>query len=428
MKNRLLTLLAVTALSTGLFAQKTLSIDEAWQYAIENNVNSKKAKIDRTIADQKVKETTGIGFPQINAQAKYTDNIKIPVVVFGGQEFEMGFKQNITSGITVSQLLFNGSYLVGLQSAKAYRETAALAEEKTNISVKEGVLMTYAGILATDENIVTLQENQRILNKNLHDTEITYKTGLTEFQNVEQLQYSAKNMATIIDNLKRTRKKLELGLKYMIGYPLEESIVLTSSFDEVIAKNNMLVSKDATNFDNHVDLRLQKNQVKISELLLKLEKSKALPSLSAFYAANANAQGPKLNNLMWNHPMLWGLQLDVPIFSGLQRHWKTEQAKLNLEKANLDLDDKKRNLENKAGSAYIDYENALASYNNAKELIALSTSIYNKQQIKFKEGMGTSFELSQAESQLFEAQTKYYEAALNLVQAKTKLDEALGTL
>ena len=117
MKNRLLTLLAVTALSTGLFAQKTLSIDEAWQYAIENNVNSKKAKIDRTIADQKVKETTGIGFPQINAQAKYTDNIKIPVVVFGGQEFEMGFKQNITSGITVSQLLFNGSYLVGLQSA-----------------------------------------------------------------------------------------------------------------------------------------------------------------------------------------------------------------------------------------------------------------------------------------------------------------------
>ena len=275
MKNRLLTLLAVTALSTGLFAQKTLSIDEAWQYAIENNVNSKKAKIDRTIADQKVKETTGIGFPQINAQAKYTDNIKIPVVVFGGQEFEMGFKQNITSGITVSQLLFNGSYLVGLQSAKAYKETAALAEEKTNISVKEGVLMTYAGILATDENILTLQENQRILNKNLHDTEITYKTGLTEFQNVEQLQYSAKNMATIIDNLKRTRKKLELGLKYMIGYPLEESIVLTSSFDEVIAKNNVLVSKDATNFDNHVDLRLQKNQVKISELLLKLEKSKA---------------------------------------------------------------------------------------------------------------------------------------------------------
>ena len=112
----------------------------------------------------------------------------------------------------------------------------------------------------------------------------------------------------------------------------------------------------------------------------------------------------------------------------MQRHWKTQQAKLEVEKANLDLDDARKNLKNKAGSAYIDYQNAVASFNNAKELITLSTSIYNKQQIKFKEGLGTSLELSQAESQLYEAQTKYYEAALNLIQAKTKLDEALGKL
>ena len=173
---------------------------------------------------------------------------------------------------------------------------------------------------------------------------------------------------------------------------------------------------------------MQQNQVKINELLLKLEKSKALPTLAAFFSTNANGMGTKLNELNWNKPTMWGLQLDIPIFSGLQRHWKTEQAKMNLEKSHLDLNDTQRNLQNKAGSAYIDYENALASYNNAKELITLSNSIYNKQQIKFKEGMGTSFELSQSESQLLEAQTKYYEAALNLIQARTKLDEALGTL
>ncbi len=431
---KLLSLIAVTAISVTAFSQQTLSIDEAWQYAMDNNVNLKKAKIDRTIADQKVKETIGIGLPQVNAQAKYTDNIKIPVIFVDMQgtgnytPFPMGQKHNVNSGITVSQLLFNGSYLVGLESSKTYRKTAELVEEKTKISIKEGVLMTYAGILATDENIKTLEENQRILNKNLHDTEIIYKTGLTEFQNVEQLQYSAKNLATIIDNLKRTRTKLELGLKYMIGYPMDQKLALTSSFDEIIAKNNALVSKDGANLDNHIDVRLQQNQVKINELLLKLEKSKALPTLAAFFSTNANGMGTKLNELNWNKPTMWGLQLDIPIFSGLQRHWKTEQAKMNLEKSHLDLNDTQRNLQNKAGSAYIDYENALASYNNAKELIALSNSIYNKQQIKFKEGMGTSFELSQAESQLLEAQTKYYEAALNLIQARTKLDEALGTL
>ena len=428
MKNRLLTAIAVSVFSVNAFAQQGLSIDDAWRYALENNVASQKAKIDRTIADQKVKETTGIGFPQVSAQAKYTDNIKIPVVVFNGQEFKMGQKHNVGAGVTVSQLLFNGSYLVGLQSAKAYKETAALVEEKTQIGVKEGVLMTYAGILATDENIKTLEENQKVLEKNLSDTRIIYKTGLTEYQNVEQLEYSSKNLATVIANLKRTRTKMELGLKYLIGFPLDQPIVLTSSFDEVLAKNNNLVSVDNKNVDNHIDIRLKQNQLKINELLLKLEKSKALPSLAAFYSANANAMGSKLNELSWNYPMMWGLQLDIPIFSGLQRHWKTQQAKLNLQKADLDLADTRKNLLNNAGGAYLDYENALASYNNAKELIELSSSIYKKQQIKFKEGMGTSFDLSQAESQLYDAQTKYYQAALNLIQAKTKLDEALGTL
>lgn len=428
MKNRLLTILAVTAFSSFSFAQQSFTIDEAWQYALENNVNAQKAKIDRTIADQKVKETTGIGLPQVSAQAKYTDNIKIPIVVFNGQQLELGQKQNINTGITVSQLLFNGSYLVGLQSAKAFKETAALVEEKTNISIKEGVLMTYSGILATDENIKTLEENQKVLLKNLNDTQITYKTGLIEFQNVEQLEYSAKNLSTIIDNLKRTRTKMELGLKYLIGFPLDQNIQLTSSLDDIIEKNNQLVSNEGVDMENHVDLKLKKNQLKISELLLKLEKSKALPSLAAFYSANANAVGPKLNDLTWNYPMFWGVQLDIPIFSGMQRHWKTEQAKLNVEKANLDLQDTQKSLQNIASAAYIDYENALASYENAKELIDLSSSIYKKQQIKFKEGMGTSFELSQSETQLYDAQTKYYQAALGLIQAKVKLDEALGKL
>lgn len=428
MRNRLLNFFALTAASAFAFAQQTLSIDQAWQYALQNNVNAQKAKIDRVIADQKVKETTGIGFPQVDAQAKYTNNIKIPIVVFGGQAFPMGQKHNVTGGITVSQLLFNGSYLVGLQSAKAYRETAALAEEKTNISVKQGVLMTYAGILATDENLLTLQDNQKVLNKNLEDTKTTYKVGLTEYQNVEQLEYSAKNLETIISNLKRTRTKLEQGLKYLIGFPLDEQLVLTSSFDEIIQKNNVLVNSEFGSFDNHVDYRLKQNQVKINELLLKLEKSKALPTLAAFYSANVNAMGEKLSSLTWNYPMLWGLQLDIPIFSGFQRHWKTEQAKLNLQKANLDLEDTRRNLANQARASYLDYENALASFNNAKALIELSSSIYKKQQIKFKEGMGTSMELSQAESQLYDAQRQYYEAALNLVQSKTNLDEALGTL
>lgn len=426
-------IIALTA-SSMAFAQQSFSLDEAWSYAVQHNVNVQKAKIDETIAAQKVKETTGIGLPQINAQAKYQDYIKIPVMYVDFtntgnlQEFKMAQKYNFNSGVTVSQLLFNGSYLVGLQSAKTYRETAKLISEKTQLSVKEGIMMTYAGVLATDENIKTLEENKRVLDKNLSDTRTTYKVGLIELQNVEQLEYSQKSMATALENLKRTRQKLANALKYQLGYPIDQEIVLTSSFEELVARNNALFSSDSVNYDSHVDVRLQQNLVRTNELLLKLEKSKALPSLAAFYSANWNAVGNQMDALKWTYPMLWGLQLDIPVFSGLQRHWRTEQAKLNVEKAKLDLDDTRKSLQNNTSAASIDFENAIASFNNARELIALSTSIYNKQQIKFKEGMGTSFELSQAEAQLFDAQRQYYEAALNLIQTRTRLDQATGLL
>lgn len=427
---------ALTAFTTQVYAQKSLTIDEAVTYALENNVNVKKAKIDQTIAEQKVKETIGIGLPQVNGQAQYLNNLEIPVqfIEFGGNLVEMraGVKHNANAGLTVNQLLFNGSYIVGLESSKTYKETAALVEEKTEMSIKEAVMMMYAGILATDENIKTLEENKRILDKNLNDTKVIYKTGLTELQNVEQLEYSFKNLSTVIENLKRTKTKLNQGLKYLIGYPLEQTLTLSSSFDEVLEKNKQIIANDNFDFSNHIDLRLKQNQIRINELLLKLEKSKALPTLSAFFNTRVTAMSKTFtifdSSQKWYNPTSFGFQLDVPIFSGLQRHWKTEEAKLGLTKAQLDKEDTEKQLQSEYFQKSTEYENALASYETAQDLVKLSSEIYRKQNIKFKEGLGTSFELSQAENQLYEAQTKYYQAAIELIQAKIKLDKAKGIL
>lgn len=443
---------ALTAFSTQMYAQKNLTIDEAVSYALENNVNVKKAKIDQTIAQQKVKETVGIGLPQVNAQGKYNDFIKVGAQLFpaelipekylppelqgkdlSGQFIPLAFgqKYNLQGGVTVSQLLFNGSYIVGLESAKTYRETASLIEEKTEISIKESVMMTYAGVLATEENIKTLEENKRVLEKNLNDTRQVYKTGLTELQSVEQLEYSYKNLSTVIENLKRTKNKLDNGLKYLIGFPLEEKLELTSTFDEVLDKNKQLIARDSFDFSNHIDLKLKQNQVRVNQLLLKLEKSKALPSLSTFLSSNSVANNNDFSKLFsekFYNSTIFGLQLDIPVFSGLQRHWKTEQAKLNLVKAQLDKEDAEKQLQSEYYQKATDYENALASYNTAEDLVKLSSEIYRKQNVKFKEGLGTSFELSQAENQLYEAQTKYYQAAIELIQAKVQLDKAKGIL
>lgn len=443
MKNKVLTAIFVAAFSSGFHAQQAFSIDEALQYAMTNNVNVQKAKIDQTIAAQKVKETTGIGLPQISGQGTYNYFLNIPVQLLpaelaGGAPGEyipvkFGQKQNMSGGLTLTQLLFNGSYLVGLQSAKAYRQTADLAEEKTEISVKDGISMSYAAVLVTDENVATLERNRVVAEKALNEVREVYRVGLTELQSVEQLEYNYKSLLANQQNLARTREKLAMTLKYLMNYPLDQPITLTTSLDELVRRNEGLVGLD-NNYDisGHIDYRLKQNALTLSELQLKLQRSKSLPTLAAALSSTYNGYADKFtffnNNQQWFNTSVFALQLDIPIFSGLQRHWQTQQAKLNVEKAKLDLSDTEKNLKNSAYSSAIDYDNAYNLYKNAQELIALSESIYRKMQIKFKEGMATSTELQTVEAQLYEAQAKYYEAAIGLVRARTAYDTALGNI
>lgn len=436
-------LLVITAIPLKILAQNSFTVEESWKYAAEHNVNIVKAKIDQKIADQKVKETTGIGLPQINAQGQYNNFLNGPYQAlpseFLGQApgrfipAKFGAKQSVTGGITISQLLFSGSYLVGLQSSKAYKETMALVEEKTEISIKEAILMAYTAVLVTDENINTLAKNIQVTEKNLHDTRETYKVGLIEEQNVQQLEYSYKSLKTNQENLKRSREVYVRGLKYLMNYPLDQEITLTTNLEELLKENEKLVS-NLKNQDvaSHIDIRLKDNALKLSELKLKLQKTQSLPTLGVALSSNYNAASQKFtffdSNQQWYNNTVLAFQLNVPIFSGLQRHWQLEQAKLDLEKAKLDKDDAEKTVKNNLHSASVDYENAYNSFQNTQDLIALSSDIFRKQQIKFKEGIGTSFDLQQSENQLYSSQANYYKAALDLVQSKIKLDEAQGKL
>lgn len=441
--NKWIKIIAITAFSTQVKAQQSFTLDQSLQYAFENNVNVKKAKIDQVIADKKVKETIGIGLPQVDLQGSYNYFLNIPVQLLPGElagqpagtyiPVKFGQKQSATGGVTVSQLLFNGSYIVGLESSRAYREMSALATEKTVFSIKEAVMMTYVAVLVTDENIKTLEDNVNVSAKILNDTKETYKAGLVELQDVEQLQYSYKNLVTNLDNLKRTRQKNLNALKYLIGYPLDEDLKLLSTMDELVQKNQVLVDQSAqVDFSNHIDLKLKQNALRISELQLKYQKSKSLPTLSAALSSSYNGFSNKFTffdkEQQWFNTSVFALQLNVPVFSGLQRSYQTQQAKLDVEKAKLDRVDAENKLKSDYFGKVKDYENAYDSYKTAQDLVKLSSEIYRKQNIKFKEGLGTSFELSQSESQYFQAQAQLYLSVLDLIKTKIALDQAKGTL
>lgn len=423
-------------------AQKSFTVEQAIGYALENNIHVKKAKIDQTIAQQKVNETIGIGLPQINTQSRYNYFLNLPVQLLPGEIFgqpgtyvpvRFGQEQTVTAGVTVSQLLFNGSYIVGLESSKAYKETASLITEKTEFTIKEALMLSYAAVLVTDENIKTLLENKKVTDKVLEDTRKVYQTGLIELQNVEQLEYSAKNLTTNLENLKRNKIKLLHALKYLMGYPQEEELELVTSMEELIQKNEVLVGQqEAFDIQQHIDYKIKQNGVRIGELKLKYQKSKALPTLSAALSSSYNGNSDTFTFLdrqqKWFYTSVVALQLDIPLFSGLQRHWQTEQAKLDLAKAKLEREDTEKNLKNELLAKSVDYENAYESFKTAKDLVRLSSEIYRKQNIKFKEGLGTSFELSQSENQFFQAQSQFYLGALDLIKSKISLDKAKGTL
>lgn len=441
--NKWIKIFAITAISTQMHAQQSFTMEQALQYAYENNVNVKKAKIDQTIADKKVKETIGIGLPQIDLNGSYNYFLNIPVQLLPGElvgqpagtyiPVQFGQKQSATGGVSVSQLLFNGSYIVGLESSRAYREMSALATEKTVFTIKEAIMMSYAAVLVTDENIKTLEENNKVSGKILNETRETYKAGLIELQNVEQLEYSYKNLVTNLENLKRTKQKYVNALKYLIGYPQDEELQLLTSMEELIQKNQILVDHSAqVDLTNHIDLKLKENALRISELQLKYQKSKSLPSLSAALSSSYNGFSDKFTffdrEQLWFNTSVFALQLNVPVFSGLQRSFQTQQAKLEVEKAKLDKDDAEKQLKSDYFGKVKDYENAYDSFKTSQDLVKLSSEIYRKQNVKFKEGLGTSFELSQSETQLFQAQSQFYLSALDLVKAKIALDKAKGTL
>lgn len=441
--NKWIKLFAITAFATHANAQQSFTLDQTLQYALENNANVKKARIDQTIADKKVKETIGIGLPQIDLQGSYNYFLNIPVQLLPGElagqpagtyiPVKFGQKQSATGGVTVSQLLFNGSYIVGLESSRAYREMSALAAEKTVFSIKEAIMLSYAAVLITDENIKTLEENIKVSGKILNDTKETYKAGLIELQDVEQLEYSYKNLVTNLENLKRSKQKYVNALKYLIGYPQEQELDLSTSMDELLQKNQTLVDQSAqVDLSNHIDLKLKENALRISELQLKYQKSKSLPTLAAALSSSYNGFSNKFTffdkEQQWFNTSVFALQLNVPVFSGLQRSFQTQQAKLEVEKAKLDREDAEKQLRSDYFGKTKDYENAYESYKTAQDLVKLSSEIYRKQNVKFKEGLGTSFELSQSETQLFQSQSQLYLSVLDLIKAKIGLDKAKGTL
>jgi outer membrane protein TolC len=435
MKNKLiLTLLLFVSI---IYAQEqkqsySFSLQQAIEHALKNNYSIINADRDIEAAKKKKWETTTIGLPQIEGNVNYLNNFKIQQNQFtvNGQTntLEFGNYNSMDASLKLSQLIFDGSYLVGLQSARTYLKISENAKVKTNQEIREIVINSYGNVLLADESIGILEKNKTILEKTVFETQQTYNNGLIEEENVEQFQITLASVKSSLENVKRQKKIALNMLKLVLGIELEEQLTLTDNLNS-LAQNNvdLAILKEEFKVENNIDYQIGKNVEESNRLLLKLEKSKALPSLGASVNFGSNTFGSRFT--MFNGDQRWynysnlGIGLNVPIFSSLGRSARTQQAKIALEQSKTELKETEQKLKLQFEKSKSDYEYSIEQLSTSKSNLNLAERIEGKQEIKFKEGLSSSFDLTKAQEQLYDAQQKYLQSLLDVINKRASLEK-----
>lgn len=420
----------------------SFSLEEAMSYAMNNSYVLQNTSKDITIAQKKVWETITMGLPQVTGTSNYTKNLKLAVMLmpaefFGGEpgtKIPVKFGQDYNSdfGLSVDQLIFDGSYIVGVGSSQIYLNLAMQAHEKAQIDIREAVTQAYYMVLISERSLQAMSDNYENEKKIYEETKILYENGFREEQDVDQINLLLRNAENEKLRTERELKIANVVLKYTMGYDLDTDIQLKDNLDKFV---NPLVDKQNSfqfNFGDHIDYRMAITNFQVSEKLLKLEKAAYLPRLSSFYNYSKSSYGDNANlfksSSEWFPSSMIGLRLSMSIFNSSQKRSRVQQAKLDLEKADNQVKLAETTLEKDYLTAVANMENALSNFNNDKASRELAEKIREKTKIKFDNGMSSSSELAQIESQYINAYRALVSSTLQLLQADISLKKAIGNL
>ncbi len=419
----------------------TFSLEEAQLYAVEHNINAENARLSVEEAKGQVTETKSIGLPQIDGTIGYTYNLKIPAQLVEGlvmpgefTKLVFGTDHNINLGLSGSQLLFDGSYLLGLKAAEMFVERSRQENMSTEIGIKNAVASAYFATLVVDEQIELLDKNKAILDKILFETSQLYENGFVEELEVDRLRLSLANLETQKASATRQGETATNFLKFQMGLDMMQAIKLTDTLEDFISDAKDDVSADVMGvideaMKNRVEMRLLKTQNIFRDLDIRQVKAQYLPNVVAFIQGQAAYQG---NNLkvwetdFWIPSAAVGVQVNVPIFDGFKKRGQLQQRYITQQKAFNQEALMKQSIHLQVLQAQTSYISAYQQLNQQQESLELAEKIYNVSLIKYKEGLGSSIEVNSAESSLYETQGLFLTALYELVQAKLALNEATG--
>jgi len=445
----------------------SFSLDECIQFAMENTVNVKNARIDEQIAESKVKETVGIGLPQIDGSVNLTHNEKLPRFYasyavaqgFAENDLNLGladddivasqnFFQLPSSGsavLTLNQLLFSSSYLVGLKAAGTYKELAYKTTEQTKIQTIENVTKAYYAVLINNERIDLFDNNISRVDSLLRTTRALNANGFAEAIDVDRIQVTLNNLKS--ERLKFINlQNLSVSLlKFQMNYPMEKPIEVEGSLADLKVNENLFNEyQEGWDYKNRIEFKILDTERRLQELNIKNKYSASYPSLSGFINFGYSTQSPTISGLFntetnlddngligpdkWYNYSSFGITLNVPIFSGLQRNHQVQQAKLSLLKIENSYSSLKQSIDLSIQQNTIVYKNSLETLKSQQENMELADRVARVTKIKYEQGVGSNIEVTDAESSLREAQVNYYNALYDAIVARIDLDRAYAKI
>ena len=439
MKNIFLITLFLSGLAfKGLAQQATpqtptvhnFSLQDCINYAYTHQDTVKNAALDIKSAEYKVKETTGIGLPQISGTASFTDYLKTPTVIFGNNKFSIYQPYNAAAGLGLNQLLFDGSYLVGLKASKTYKELSQRSYKRSKIDTRVSVTKAYYQVLVSNEKIKLLDADLAQLKQQVDQTTAQNKQGFVEQIDVQRIQFQYNNLQTSKDN---TTSLLVLNyqmLKFQMGMPITEDLGLTDKLEDVHMDPSVADNGDTTFYHNRIEYNLEETNIKLNQLDIQNKKAHFMPTLGFVANTSLTYQSSTFGSLFnVQYPATYvGLTLNIPIYTGGQHKYQLRQSQITAEKSQNDLENIRNGILLQASSAKIIYLNSLRSLDNQKQNQQLAQEVLRVSKIKYQQGVGSSIEVTQAQTDLESADNDYIQALYTALVSKVDLDKAYGKI
>ncbi|MEQ8926282.1 MAG: TolC family protein [Fulvivirga sp.] len=436
-----------------------LSLQECIDYALANNATIKNAKLDREIADRQVKQTIADGLPQINGNIDLAYNFNIQTTpipdfispsVYGvlfqesvipqrdlgdPQVFpaQFGTKYSGSATLSLEQMIFNGSYFVGLQAARTFTELSRKDHIKSEIDIVEAVTKAYYSVMVTQERQELVNKNYYRLDSLLKETSALYDNGFAEKIDVNRVKVQFNNIKVEFDNFQRTLDLTKAILKFQMGMPQDQPVNVPMKLKDVQFD---LITEDEFsdfNYGNRIEYSQLQTNKDLVELDAKNTRVQYLPSIDLYGRIGATSGAQATSDLFnfndnWFELGVVGVRMNLPIFDGFRKHNIIQQKKIQAEQIDNSFVQLKNSIDLEIKQSSINYDRSVDNMVLQKENMELAEEVYNVSKIKYQEGVGSSIEVTNADADYKEAQTNYYDALYSALIAKVELEKAYGQL